>query len=131
MPEAERPEGQGLITRENLLAAIRSAPWTVWAGTMLLLAQQVTSAILHPKILTLVLLPIGFLFAAIVLAGVRVFRQLALVIAAGDVVFAFAPDNTIWSGAIGAGALILLLLPVSRRYFRPGRTWPARSAKGA
>jgi hypothetical protein len=93
---------------------------------MLLLADQVARSIIDPRVVPLVLLPFGLLITAMVLAGIRVIWQVALVLAAGDVVFAFAPDNAIWSAALGASALILLLLPPSRRYFRPGRTWLPR-----
>jgi hypothetical protein len=130
MDEAWGPEGQELLTRGNRLAAIRSAPWSVWLGTALLLAQQVAWSILDPRVISLVLLAFGFLFAAMVLGGIRVIWQMALVLAAGDVVFAFAPDNGVWDAVLGAGAFMLLVLPSSRRYFQPGRTWLPRRLEG-
>lgn len=126
MSEAWGPEGQELVRRGNRLAAIRSAPWSVWLGTALLLAQQVAESVLDPRVLWLALLPFWCLFAAMVLAGMRVLWQLALVISAADVVFVFAPGNAYWGAILGAGACVLLLLPSSRRYFRPGRTWLPR-----
>jgi hypothetical protein len=130
MDEAWGPEGQELITRGNRLAAIRSAPWTVRSGAALLLTQQVAWSILHPRVIPLILLPFEFLFAAMIVAGIRAIWQVALVLAVGDILFAFAPHDTVWDAALGAGALILLLLPTSRRYFRPGRTWLPQRLEG-
>jgi hypothetical protein len=126
MNEAWGPEGRELVTRGNRLAAIRSAPWSVWLGTALLLAQQVAASVLDPRVISLALLAFGFLFAGMVLAGIRVIWQVAIFIAAGDVFFAAAPGNGVWGAVLGAGALVFLLLPPSRRYFRPGRTWLPR-----
>ena len=130
MKEGWGPDGQELVLRGNRLAAIRSAPWTVWAGTGLLLAQDVAWLILEPRIGSLVLLPFAFLFAAMVLAGIRVLWQIALVLAVGSIILAFAPNNPIWNPLVGAGALALLLLPSSRRYFQPGRAWLPRRLEG-
>ncbi|HVV50263.1 MAG TPA: hypothetical protein VHO06_11430 [Polyangia bacterium] len=124
------PEGEELITRGNRLAAIRSAPWTVRAGTALLLADQVPRAIADPRIVPLILFPFGFVFSAMVLAGIRVIWQVALIFTAGDVVFAYALDNATWDAVLGAVTFVLLLLPSSRRYFQPGRKWLSPSLEG-
>jgi hypothetical protein len=124
------PDGQELIAPGNMLAAIRSAPWAVWAGAVLLVAQWVVGSALEPRISSLILLPVGVLFPAAVLAGIRVLWQVAIVLEIGSVFFAFAPHNSIWAAAVGAGALVFLLLSSSRRYFRPGRMWLPRRVRG-
>ena len=104
------------------IAAIRSAPWSVWAAAGLLLAVDLGKAVLDPNPVDIVLVPVALAFAVMLLAGIRLVWQLSLVLAALDVAFVVAPHNSVWSAAAGALAIVALLLPPSRRYLTPDQT---------
>jgi hypothetical protein len=124
------PDGQELLGRGGWIEAFRSAPWTVWVGTGLLLADQILDLAHRPRPGAVVMVPVTLLTVGMVLGGIRLAWQWALVLAAGYVVFALAPPNTIVGAVVALTSLPFLLAPGSRRYFRPGRIWlPPRLAE--
>jgi hypothetical protein len=126
MNESWGPQQQELIRSGGRIAAIRSAPWTVRAGSALLVADALIRTVVHPQPADILRLPISIGFVALILAGLRFAWIWAIVLAVGDVVFAFAPPGTAWGAIAAALAIAFFLLPPSRRYFRPGRAWLPR-----
>jgi hypothetical protein len=126
MAEAWEEKRYELVTRDGLVPAIRSAPWSVWVGVALYFAIALANAAVEPRVGTFIAVASGVPFSAAVLAGFRIMWQIAILFAVGDIVFVFAPHGSVWSAAGSAIGLVFLLLPTSRRYFRPGRVFVSR-----
>jgi hypothetical protein len=61
-------------------------------------------------------LPSAILLGFMLLHGLRVIRQIALVLCLGSLFFAPAANGPLWLSAFALIGLILLLLPASREY---------------
>jgi hypothetical protein len=64
----------------------------------------------------IIAVPSAVAFGYVLLHGLRVFRQIALVLCIGSIVFAPASPGPLWLIAFPVLGLILLLLPVSREF---------------
>jgi hypothetical protein len=123
MAEAWEEKRLERVTSDTLVASILSAPWTVWVGVTLYLAIAVIHAAIEPRVGTFIALLVALPFTAGVMIGLRILWQTLIVFAVGDIVFVFAPHQSALAAAVSAVGLVFLLLPASRRYFRPGRIY--------
>lgn len=93
------------------------APLSLWGYVLISVCAALAQVIVVGSVVTwIIAVPGAITFGYVLLHGLRVFRQIALVLCIGSLVFAPASPGPLWLIAFPLLGLILLLLPASREF---------------
>lgn len=93
------------------------APLSLWGYVLISVSAALAQVIVVGGVITwIIAVPGAVGFGWLLLHGLRVFRQIALVLCIGSLLFAPASAGPFWLTAFPLLGLILLLLPASREF---------------
>jgi hypothetical protein len=93
------------------------APLAMWSYVAVSVCGAIAqTAVVGGAVTWVLAVPGSVAFGYLLLHGVRVLRQIALLICAGSLFFAPAARGPIWLSVFSLIGLVLLLLPASREY---------------
>lgn len=105
------------MSRPNWPRAPSEAPLSVWGYVAISICGALAQIVVVGGVVTWVLALPGVIgFGFVLLHGLRVFRQIALVICVGSLFFAPATPGPLWLAVFPLFGLVLLLFPASREF---------------
>jgi hypothetical protein len=105
------------VSRMNWPHSPSEAPLSVWGYVAICICGALAQMVVVGGAITWALaLPGAIGFGFVLLHGLRVFRQIALVICVGALFFAPATHGPLWLAIFPLFGLVLLLLPSSREF---------------